>query len=200
MDALWNEIASAVKSGREDLKIDLKEEITLDGKNDKAEFAKDVSAIANTSGGTGYMVIGVIDPRHRKSNSPEDYIKGFYHHNIDSFEQQMQQALSNYVEPPPIFEFQTIIHPEVNRILGIVIIPGSSHRPHVFVRGSAKIEPGDIFVRRGSHTCKVCRGDILQIMDDYCQSKIDEELENKIILKDGSRIIKPRRTPKCVKS
>ena len=42
-------------------KLDYKEQLLLDTETKKKEFAKDVTAIANTKGGRGYLVFGVAD-------------------------------------------------------------------------------------------------------------------------------------------
>ncbi len=66
--ALWRRIRRYVETGRETPKIDLKLTQQLSGSGE-AEFVKDVTALANTPGGDGYIVIGVQDAKDRRSNN-----------------------------------------------------------------------------------------------------------------------------------
>jgi len=61
MEELWNEIGIVVEEGIEKPKIDLKSSFSLDTSINKEEFVKDVTAIANTKGEVGYIVIGILD-------------------------------------------------------------------------------------------------------------------------------------------
>ncbi len=100
---------SAVKSwiinGVEGRKIEMKREFPLDDKTGKAKFAKLVTAIANTPGGTGYFIIGVVDKRDRASDRLDDIVVGVAH-DEDGYQRQIQQALTDFTNPVPLVLFR----------------------------------------------------------------------------------------------
>jgi len=55
---MWDKIWDNIVLGSETEKIEFKETIDLGNRQAKAEFARDISAIANTEGEEGYLVIG----------------------------------------------------------------------------------------------------------------------------------------------
>jgi len=63
-EEIWQAIRSTVESGVETPKIDLKSDLSLNQALEKAEFVKDVIAIANVSGNVGYIVIGVKERKN----------------------------------------------------------------------------------------------------------------------------------------
>ena len=74
---LWRRIRRYVETGRESSKVDLKLTMQFSGAG-QAEFVKDVTAIANTPGGDGYIIIGVQDVKDRRSKDPQDYVSWFF--------------------------------------------------------------------------------------------------------------------------
>ncbi len=73
---LWRRIRRYVETGRETPKVDLKLNLQLSGAGE-AEFVKDVTAIADTPGGDGYIIIGIQDSKDRQSSDPCNYVVGF---------------------------------------------------------------------------------------------------------------------------
>ena len=109
---LWRRIQRHVKTGRESSKVDLKYTLQLSGKG-KAELAKDVTAIANTAGGDGYIIIGVKDVKDRSSKNPKDYVVGFAAQGgPDQFECTINSILSNFCDKAPEIKYDEILCPE----------------------------------------------------------------------------------------
>ncbi len=151
---LWRRVKRYVVSGQETPKVDLKRTLDLSTELQKAEFVKDVTAIANTPGGDGFLVIGVVDARERDSNDPKDYIVGFQapRGDPDAFHRQMIDALVKFCNRVPIIEYEEIMHPDTKRHIGVVTIKRSSNRPHSFIRASGEVEQYDTYIRRGTAT------------------------------------------------
>jgi hypothetical protein len=149
MPDLFSILAPVIASGLETRKIDLKREIDLSDKPRAAKFAKIVSALANTPGGTAYIVMGVRDRKDRVSADPHDYVVGFDPDRADDFQRQMQQALYNNLEPVPIAELRPVEHPSAGKTLGVIQIARSFHRPHRVKKASGEIEQG-VYLKRGA--------------------------------------------------
>ena len=148
--ALWRRIRRYVETGRETPKVDLKLTLQLSGKGE-SEFVKDVTAIANTTGGEGYLIIGVQDAKDRKSNDPSDYVIGFSTPNgSDQFERTAVAILTKFCSSVPTIEYDELIHPDCNKPIGVVTIRRSSQKPHSVIRGSAEIEQHQVWIRRGT--------------------------------------------------
>lgn len=163
MDKLWLLLGNYIDTGRETRKVDLKQTIDLNLKKASAEFAKDISAIANTIGGTGYLIVGVVDSKARKSQSPDDYIAGWNVSDTDAFSRWANQSLSNYCNPVPRIEINEIQHPVCNKKIGVITIPRSLDCPHEITRDSEAVKQG-IYVRRGADTFSASRDDLRAMM------------------------------------
>src|SRR5581483_1061044 len=151
MSDLYPVLESAITSGNETRKIDLKREVDLSDKPHAAKFAKIISALANTPGGTAYIVIGVKDRKERESDDPREYIVGFDVEQADDFQRMLQQALTNYLEPIPTVDVHLVEHPIARRTLGVVRIARSFNRPHRLKKASGEVEPG-VYLKRGAET------------------------------------------------
>lgn len=151
---LWRTLEPFITHGNEGRKVDLKLLIDLSKPNGRAEFAKDVSAMANTPGGRGYLVIGVLDKKDRVTDDPTEYIRGFQP-DLHLFEQWRVQALMDFCRPVPEVLYQEIFHPQLpNRPIGVVVIPRMFSRPYQVIENTGKVTPG-CFLRRGSLTARV---------------------------------------------
>src|SRR3990172_231034 len=140
MDKLWSLLGSYVDAGQETRKVDLKQTIDTTAKKASPEFAKDVSAIANTIGGTGYLIVGVMDSKARKSNAPDEYVTGWNVTDTDGFSRWANQALSNYCNPIPRIEIKEMEHPINKKKMGVIVVPRSFDCPHGIVRDSEFIK------------------------------------------------------------
>jgi hypothetical protein len=121
-----------IKSG-EKLKVDFKKSYDLSSNYQKDEFTKDVTAIANTPGGRGFLLYGVTDGGNVAGISPSRFS-----------EEQMQQVISHRCDPPVKFLAYTLRHSGL--YVGIIEIPSSINRPH------QHLIKGALFIRRGTTT------------------------------------------------
>jgi hypothetical protein len=151
MSDLFSVLEPVITSGLETRKIDLKREVDLSDRPRAAKFAKIVSALANTPGGMSYIVIGVQDRKERQSKDPRDYVVGFDPEQADELQRQMQQALSNNLEPIPQAELRLVEHPIAGKTLGVVQIARSFNRPHRLKKDSSEVEAG-VYLKRGAET------------------------------------------------
>ena len=142
-------LREVIETGVEEEKIELKREINLATRPGRAGFAKDVSAIANTEGKEGYIIIGVLDRKERESPRPQDYVVGFEPPDVDKLTIQMNEALSTYCDPPPKIVYHRLDYPPAGKSIGVVEIPRSFARPHAIKRTGVGIEEQDVWIRRG---------------------------------------------------
>lgn len=147
---LWRRIRRYVETGRENPKVDLKLTLQLSGAGE-AEFVKDVTAIANTAGGDGYIVIGVQDAKDRRSKDAQDYIVGFSSpRGYDQFECTANQILTKFCDKAPVIEYDELFHPDSGKTIGVVTVRRSREKPHALIRASSGIEQHQVWIRRGT--------------------------------------------------
>lgn len=116
--------------------LEFKREIRLASPEERREFARDISAFANTEG--GYMVFGKEDPKKGGT------IVGIDPKTFDS--DRMQQTNSARCNPSVKFEAELI---ELEgKWFALLTIPESSMKPHEIK------ETMDVFLRRGATTIK----------------------------------------------
>jgi Putative DNA-binding domain len=148
--ALWRRIRRHVETGRETPKVDLKLTLQLSGKGE-SEFVKDVTAIANTTGGEGYLIIGVQDIKDRKSNDPSGYVIGFSTPSgSDQFERTAIAILTKFCSNVPTIQYDELTHPDCDKTIGVVTIRRSSQKPHSLIRASGEIKQHEVWIRRGT--------------------------------------------------
>ena len=110
-------------------------------KKGKGEFIKDILAMANAPGETGYLIIGVGDEPSR----PLESIEG-----QGLSDERLQQIVKTYIEPPLEFHYdETDLH---GNTIAIVTIPPSSARPHWAKQPIGDLRDHTFFTRRGSTT------------------------------------------------
>jgi len=173
MPDLYSTVEPVIRTGLEPRKIDLKREVDLSDRPRAAKFAKIVSALANTAGGTAYVVVGVKDNKDRHTDQPADYVVGFEPDHADVFQRQLQQALEQFVEPIPTVGFHLVTHPETGRMLGVIEIERSFNRPHRVRRDSGEVEQG-IYLRRG--------GELFQATADEIEAMRQASLDSRLVL------------------
>ena len=123
MNTLWRRIRRNVIQGKETAKVDLKRELHLANKPEKTEFAKDVMAIANTPGGVGYLIYGVLDVDQRPTAKIEDFVVGVdANESSDSMLIRMVDALDYFCDPPPAIDYEIVVEPTTQRALGVVVV------------------------------------------------------------------------------
>lgn len=147
---------------QESVKLDHKVAFSLQSESEKAEFAKDVSALANTEG--GHIVYGVKDRTLEKIGiNPEAFDRD-----------RMQQVVSSRIDPPVEFSACIVRHEGLD--FGILIIPESSLKPHQIVK------TGQIFIRREATTDKAKTEEIEKMLRDREPlDSIDLEPEDSIV-------------------
>ncbi len=175
-DIPWDTLIPVIETGNEEQKIDIKESIGLSTKPEKADFAKRTVAIANTEGETGFIVIGVVDPRHRTPNmSVSEWMPGFQVPDPDQFQQQMVNAIADFIEPPFEIQYRQAPHPGTGVPLGIVIIPVSQRRPHVVKNDGPDIRMGQVCVRRGTQIMPASRQEIIEMCGDHWRPLAEDQ-------------------------
>ena len=132
----------------ESTKLDFKERLSLKTEWEKKELAKDVSAIANSKGGRGYIVFGIQD-KTKKIVGIEP---------VEYREEQIQQIISQRCDPPVTIRFDTVDYH--GKTVGVLTIYKSSQRPHQILQN------GSFYLRRGSTTDIARREEIASMLQD----------------------------------
>lgn len=115
-------------------KLDYKLKISLNTPSEKKELAKDISAIANTYGGRGYIIFGIED----KTKNIVGIKKREY------TEEKIQQIISTRIDPPVPIRMEYIEYEK--KTVGVLTIFKSDQRPHQIRQN------GTFYIRRGSTT------------------------------------------------
>lgn len=140
----------------EGTKLDFKLKLELYSEAGKKELTKDICAIANSSGGRGYIIVGIED----KSKN----IIGIQEDNMFK-EEQIQQIVTTRCEPPiPIevdfFEIK-------NKKIGVISIYDGDQKPYQ-VR-----ENGAFYIRRGSTTDVMRKQELIALFEENLSLTIE---------------------------
>jgi hypothetical protein len=136
----------------ENQRIDFKRELDLKSGKGKAEFVKDVVALANSAPDGGYLLIGV------------DYDKSIV--GIGELEEErIQQIAHTYIDPPVVLRC-SLVPMEASGFpsVGVIEINATS-RPHKVIRAIDKLNKDDVFVRRGSIVARPSPEEIRRMPD-----------------------------------
>jgi len=183
---IWEAIRDVVESGNENNEVDLKSEwYNLDHKPGKADFLKDVCAMANSLSGHGdrrYIVCGAWDARHCQDRTyAASYIKGVQPGDVDTINQTISHVVSKYVDPPFGVRYIEIQHPELNRKLGVLEIQGWlggwDERPYIIAEGIDKLSTSQIFVRRIGGVSEPANWTDIRLLVNHAQEQHIESLE-----------------------
>lgn len=98
-------------------KLDYKQELCLDTETKKKEFVKDISAIANSKGGRGYLIFGVTDKTRE--------VVGVGKH---PSEETIFQIVSARCDPPVPLRYEEIDY--YGKTVIVLTIFKSEQRPH----------------------------------------------------------------------
>ncbi len=124
--------------------------------NARAEFIKDVVAIANGlafgDGSPGYVIYGV------EASRPDPIIGVTTHYDDAS----LQQLVSSHVDPPVDFVFYDVDAGQ-GRKLSVLHVEPSRQPFHVIVKDVGGLRDGTSFIRRGSSTRGVHRADWMRL-------------------------------------
>lgn len=164
--------------------LDFKRKLELTEASGKAEFIKDIIALANSSRRSGYLIIGVEDNKE---------ISG-----IDGLdEEQVQQIAYTYITPPVklLCTKQLLPSQSSQYIIGVIeIIPAK--KPHKVARSIEKLNQNDVFVRRGSIITKASPEEII----DMHQAILPVELEIANLIETAGKHIKVKNWPSAINS
>lgn len=136
-----------IKAGESE-KLDYKQEFSLDTETKKKEFVKDITAIANSKGGRGYLIFGVADKTREAVGIGEKHPS----------EETVFQVISTRCDPPVPVRYE-----EVNfkgKKIVVLTIFKSSQRPHQI------LQTGTFYIRRGSTTDIARRYEIASMLQD----------------------------------
>ena len=129
-------------------KLDYKEKFLLDTETKKKEFVKDITAIANTKGGRGYLIFGIEDKTRCvvgiEGKSPS--------------EESVFQIISTRCDPPVPIRYEEIIYN--SKLVIAITIFKSTQKPHQI------LQTGTFYVRRGSTTDIARRQELAGMFQD----------------------------------
>ncbi|MBC8450284.1 MAG: ATP-binding protein [Chloroflexi bacterium] len=195
---VWEAIRHVVESGNEDDEVDLKSEwYDLDSRDGKAEFLKDVCAMANDLSEPGdrrYLVCGVLDVGQWPDRTDVvGYIKGVEPGDLDGINKTISQSVKIHIEPRIQVQYLEIQHPEVNRTLAVLEIrgwlKGRDARPYVIATGIGGLKKGQVFVRSlGGLSEPADRSDIQELVNCALQQQVEslqkecDELEEELLV------------------
>ena len=140
----------------EGIKLDFKLKLELYNETGKKELTKDICAIANSSGGRGYIIVGIKDKSKEIIGIQED----------DMFkEEQIQQIVTTRCEPPIPIEVDFINIK--NKKIGIISIYDGEQKPYQ-VR-----ENGAFYIRRGSTTDVMRKQELIALFEENLSLTIE---------------------------
>lgn len=146
----------------EGVKLDFKLRLSLQYESNKKELAKDISAIANSRGGRGYIIIGVEDKSKKIVGLKDDEIIK---------EEQVQQIVSSRCEPPIPISVDTINIE--NKSICVITIYSGEQKPYQ-IR-----ESGAFYIRRGSTTDTMRKQELIEAFEE----NLDFFMETSTIVK-----------------
>lgn len=121
-------------------KIDFKgNQYHLDNEILKSQFVKDILCMANTPGGDGYIVIGVVAQGNQRT------VVGLSHH-LDSA--TLEELVASVVEEPIHFEYLPLECE--GQSCAIIFIPSSKAVPHWPKKDLGKLKKHVFYIRRSS--------------------------------------------------
>jgi len=147
-------------------KLDVKQQPwDLDTREGKAEFIKDVSAIANSPGReTGYIILGVTDKDRRLVGIDRNLVKG----------ERLQQIVAEYIDPP--FTLSITARSLLGQTVGLISVPPSSKKPHMIGKDIGKLHTGTCYIRRGSITQRARSSDIRAMIEEPAGIPFEEDV------------------------
>lgn len=150
----------------EGTKLDFKAQLSLKTDTDKKELAKDVTAIANSKGGRGYIIFGIEDKTKR--------IIGIEDRKYT--EEQIQQVISQRCDPPVSVKLDSISSD--NKVVGVLTIYKSNQRPHQIRQNGA------FYIRRGSTTDIARREEIAGMLQETGMLQYEKTMLNQVDIKE----------------
>jgi hypothetical protein len=166
------EITYLVHQGGEQSQYEFKQSVSLAKENTESRlaFVKLCQAMANASAGSERCIVIGANPKEKKfvpvSNTGE----------FDAA--NLSKILSSYLQPVPSFQVFTVQNESAQQFV-IIEFSALQPRPIVVVRegqaGKARLELGDIWIKKNTDTVKALRPDI----DAMVNFRIEEEAEDR---------------------
>ena len=131
--------------------LDFKRELNLESARDKAEFVKDLIAIANSVDEVGHLVIGVKDDGSVVGTKrlPEERI---------------QQIARRYIEPmPKLFIDHNAVEIEGREVLLALVSVQPTSLPHKVRKAIERLEQDEVFVRDGTVVSRAGPDEVLRL-------------------------------------
>ncbi len=120
--------------------VDVKEVLRLDSEREKAEFCKDVLALANTRvSGRRFIVLGFNNDARKFTTSMDPKVD----------DHRMESVLSAYCAPVPQIRYTVVALPEGNAGL-IEVLSDRAQLPYRLARQAWKYEADAVFVRHNT--------------------------------------------------
>jgi hypothetical protein len=145
--------------------LEFKERVDLESKEGKADFLREVMALANSSQSASFLIIGV-ENKTKKLVGVSDFT-----------EEQVQQIAAEHCKPPIPFSYSSVSCK--GTLIGVVEIYRSNLKPHTFktrytyqgADGKQKIiSEKHVFVRRGSTIDEATPDEIVEMAQDREES------------------------------
>lgn len=163
-------VLKTVKMG-ETTKLDFKSIWSLGSPGERAEFAKDVQAMANSMDPSyrnhGFLILGA---------KPGELVYSAFAENADKMQSTVDQVLREHLGP--FVPTQVRQFGSGRKTWGVIVVPPSRNAPHIFVRDTDKFKRGDIFIRVGTTTAKAEPADFARFfrihLEDHGRELRDE--------------------------
>jgi len=163
MCELWQKLQPWISDGRETRKVEFKSDFDLAPRPNGTKLAQLITAIANTPGGVGYIVLGVLDRKARIGPNLADAICGI-DHDSELFERRLQQVLAEATNPVPSVRYEVVEVPDLDKRIGVIVVELSPQRPHELIRTTDGVDRG-FYVRRGAETFPASRDEMRAMFD-----------------------------------
>lgn len=134
----------------ENERLEFKRELNLSTVEGKCEFIKDVSALANSTSESSYLIIGVDDNKQ---------LVGIQ--NLQ--EERIQQIISTYINPTVVLRcFLVPVTGSTPTLVGVIEVRGKN-KPYKVSRSIEKLNQNDVFVRHGTVVLKASPEEIISL-------------------------------------
>ena len=159
----WREGLDALVAEWETVTVDFKEQLNLRSDREKAEFIKDVLALATTkaSGSERYIVIG-FDDDSRAFTKPIDA-------KLD--EDRLEDVVNAYIRPPQP-RIRLIRVPMGEGDAGVFEITRDPRDlPYRVAKAIQKLRPEDVFVRHGTHSTRPSEDELADLRAEAARAE-----------------------------
>lgn len=177
-------VLKMVKMG-ETTKLDFKSVWDISSGGQKAEFARDIQAMANSVDTAyrnhGFLILGA---------KPGELLHTAFSEDADKMQATVDQVLREHLGP--FVPTQVRQFAMDSKTWGVIVVPPSRNAPHVFVRDTEKYKRGDVFVRVGTTTAKAEPGDFARFFRVHLE---DHGRELREELRDLQREVERLKTP-----